>query len=406
VPVAAHLVTAPVVAGFAGQVSLVAVVTNLLAAPVVASVTVLGVLAAVVSPASAALAELCVRAAGPSVAWLVAVAHWGAGVPGGSVPWPAGLGGALLLAAAVAGVLVMFRHRRVRALVVAALLGALLVLVPTRFTTPGWPVDGWSVVACDVGQGDAVVLATDQPGRAVLVDAGTEAGAVDGCLSRLRVRALSLVVISHLHADHMGGLAAALDGRTVGAVAVGPAREPRWAFDRVRRLAADDRIPVVELRAGQRLSWPGLSVDVLAPREPPVGIDPDDGTDVNNTSLVLRASTRGGIVLLPGDIELLAQATVLGSGAMLQADVLKVPHHGSRYTSPAFLAAVHPRLALVSVGAGNRYGHPSTAVLDALSRGGALVRRTDQSGDVAVVAARDGPVAVARGHPRPAPRRG
>lgn len=406
VPVAAHLVTAPVVAGFAGQVSLIAVVTNLLAAPVVAPVTVLGVLAAVVSPASGVLAELCVRAAGPMVGWLVTVAHWGAGVPSASVPWPAGVGGALLLAAAVAGVAVMFRHRRVRALVVAAVLGALLILVPTRFATPGWPAAGWSVVACDVGQGDAVVLATDQPGRAVLIDTGTEAGAVDGCLSRLGVRALSLIVISHLHADHMGGLAAALGGRAVGAVAVGPAREPRWAFERVRQVAADARVPVVELRAGQRLSWPGLIMDVLAPREPPVVIDPDDGTEVNNTSLVLRASTRGGTVLLPGDIELLAQAELLSTGAQLHADVLKVPHHGSRYTSPGFLAAVHPRLALVSVGAGNRYGHPSIAVLDVLARGGALVRRTDLSGDVAVAAARDGPVAVARGHPRPAPRRG
>ncbi|WP_051581357.1 ComEC/Rec2 family competence protein [Pseudonocardia acaciae] len=406
VPSAAHLVTAPLVAGLSGQVSLVAVVANLLVAPAVAPATVLGVLAAVVSPASTAVAEFCVWLAGHPVAWLVTVAHWGAAVPGGSVPWPAGVGGALLLAAAVVGVVVMFRRRRVRALVVAALLGALLVLVPTRFATPGWPVEGWSVVACDVGQGDALVLATDQPGRAVLVDAGTETGAVDGCLSRLGVSVLSLVVVSHLHADHVGGLGAALDGRAVGAVAVGPARQPAWAFERVHRLASGNRVPVVELRAGQRLSWPGLVLDVLGPREPPAYLDPEDGTDVNNTSLVLRATTRGGTVLLPGDIELLAQANLLTDGALLRADVLKVPHHGSRYTSPGFLAAVHPRLALVSVGAGNRYGHPNAAVLDALGRGGALVRRTDQAGDVAVVAARDGPVAVARGQPRPAPRRG
>lgn len=405
VPTAAHLVTAPLVAGLSGQVSLIAVAANLLVAPVVAPITVLGVLAAVISPASPSLAELCAWLAGPAVGWLVGVAHWGAGIPGGAVPWPAGVGGALLLAAVLLGGLLLVRRRRVRTLAVAALLGALLVLVPTRFVTPGWPAPGWSVVACDVGQGDAMVLSTGQPGRAVLVDAGTEAGAVDGCLSRLGIAALALVVISHLHADHMGGLTAALEGRSVGAVAVGPVRQPVWAFEQVRQVAAGHGVPVLELRAGQRLSWPALVLDVLGPKSPSDGVDPEDGTDINNTSLVMRAGTRGGAVLLTGDVELLAQASLLTAGADLRADVLKLPHHGSRYTSPAFLAAVRPRLVLVSVGADNRYGHPNAELLDTLRGGGALVRRTDESGDIAVVGTRDGPLAVARGNPRPPPRR-
>jgi competence protein ComEC len=406
VPAAAHLVTAPLVAGLSGQVSLVAVVANLLAAPAVAPVTVLGALAAVVSPASSALAEACAWLAKPAVGWLVWVAHWGATIPGAALTWPAGLGGAALLAGALVVGALLARHRRARALLVAAVIGALLILVPTRFVTPGWPPVGWAAVACDVGQGDAVVLATGQPGRAVLVDAGTEVGAVDGCLRRLGVGALSLVVISHLHADHLGGLAAALAGRAVGAVAVGPVHQPRWADEQVSRVSAEHHVPVVELRTGQRLDWPTLSLTVLAPLDPDRHIDPEDGTDVNNTSLVLRASTPVGTVLLTGDIELLAQASLLSAGQDLRADVLKVPHHGSRYSSPGFLTAVRPRLGLVSVGAGNRYGHPNAVVLDALRRGGALVERTDQAGDVAVVPGRDGPVAVARGHPTPPPRRG
>jgi competence protein ComEC len=163
---------------------------------------------------------------------------------------------------------------------------------------------------------------------------------------------------------------------------------------------------VLELRAGQQLDWPALSLRVLGPVDLARPVDPGDGTDINNGSLVLRASTPTGTLLLTGDVELLAQASLLTSGVDLRADVLKIPHHGSRYSSPTFLEAVRPRLVLVSVGAGNRYGHPNATVLDLLHRAGALVRRTDESGDVAVVASRDGPAAVARGHPLPAPRRG
>jgi competence protein ComEC len=405
VPSAAHLVTAPIIAGLSGQVSVVAVVANLAVAPVVAPATVLGVLAAVLSPIGPAPARLCAWLAGPAVGWLVAVAHWGAAIPAGTLPWPSGVPGAVLLAAVVFGAVVLLRLRRLRALIVAALLGALLVLVPTRFVTPGWPAPGWAMVTCDVGQGDALVFATGRPGTGVLVDTGTENGEVDACLTRLGIGVLSLVVLTHMHADHMGGLAAALAGRSVGAIAVGPVRLPGWALRQVQEIAAGRRTPVLELHRGQRLSWPALTLDVLGPVYPSFDIDPEDGTDVNNTSLVMRASTPIGRVLLAGDIELRAQDALLSEGTDLRAEVLKVPHHGSRNTSPAFLAAVRPQLALISVGAGNPYGHPNASLLAQLRRHGALVRRTDESGDLAVVGARAGPSVVLRGHPRPAPQR-
>jgi competence protein ComEC len=287
----------------------------------------------------------------------------------------------------------------VRALVAAALVGLLVVLLPTRVAPPGWPVPGWVMVACDVGQGDAVVLATSDAGRAVLVDAGPEATAIDRCLGRLGVRALSLVVLSHLHADHVGGLDGALRGRAVGAVAVGPARVPGWALREVARVAAAHRVPVVALYPGQRLRWPGLGLEVIGPRYVPGEVDEQDGTAVNDTSVVIRAATPAGSMLLTGDVELAGQADLLAARIDLRADVLKVPHHGSRFSGREFLAGVRPRLALVSVGAGNRYGHPSASVLDALARAGALVRRTDDSGDLAVVGRSGGPAVVARGPP-------
>ncbi|MFI9813586.1 DNA internalization-related competence protein ComEC/Rec2 [Saccharothrix variisporea] len=396
VPAAAHLATAPLIAGFAGEVSLVAVPANLLVAPVVAPVTVLGVVAAGLAQVHEGSARLVVELAGPAASWLVAVGRHAAAVPGSAVAWPQGLAGGAALAGAVAVVAVLLRLRRVRVLLAAVVVGLAVVLAPVGVFAPRWPVSGWAVVACDVGQGDAVVLATAERGRAVLVDTGPDPVPVLACLRRLGVRQVSLVVLSHLHADHIGGLAAVLAERGVGAVAVGPSREPEWAWEEVREQARAAGVRVVELGVGQRLSWPGLELDVLGPRVVPRG---DENTAVNDASLVLRASTPAGRVLLTGDVELAGQAGLLDAPVDLRADVLKVPHHGSRYSSPAFLAAVRPKVALVSVGAGNRYGHPSGVLLDTLARQGALVLRTDRDGDTAVLPGPDGPRIARRGDP-------
>lgn len=407
VPAAAFVVTAPLIAGLSGSVSPIAVLANLLAVPAVAPATVLGVLAALVSPMGAPLANACAWLAGPAVGWLVVVADRAAGVSGAALPWPDGVLGAVLLLAVIGVLWWLGRSPRRRAVLLAVLLGLALVLVPTRLVPPGWPPAGWSVVACDVGQGDALVLATGRPGWAVLVDAGPDAGLIDTCLRRLGIHGIALMIISHLHADHIGGLAGALRGRAVGGVAVGPVHEPAWALREVARLAAASGAPLVALVAGRRLTWPELVVDVLGPPHPATTVDPDDGTAVNDSSLVLRASTPAGTVLLPGDAELAAQSDLLAAEVDLHADVLKMPHHGSRYTSTAFLNAVAPRAVLVSVGAGNRYGHPNAALLAGLAGSGAAVRRTDLTGDVAVVDPPGDPpdlTLVTRGHPLPARR--
>jgi competence protein ComEC len=406
VPAAAFLATAPLIAGLNGQVSPVAVVANLLAVPAVAPATVLGVLAAVLSPLGAPLAQACAWAAGPAVGWLVLVADHAAAVPGAVLGWPGGLPGAVLLGVVVLVLLVLGRSPRWRTLLLAVALGLALVLVPTRVAPPGWPPAGWSVGACDVGQGAAVVLATGRPGWVVLVDAGPDDGPVDACLDRLGVQGIALVVLSHLHADHVGGLAGALRGRPVAGVAVGPVREPGWALRTVAEVAAGAGAPLVALAAGRRLEWPALTLDVIGPQHPAVAVDGEDGTAVNDGSLVLRARTPAGTVLLTGDIELAAQADLLASGAHLRADVLKMPHHGSRYTSVEFLNAVAPRAVLVSVGAGNRYRHPDPGLVGGLERSGAAVRRTDTAGDIAVVGrpTEEDLQVVSRGSPLPAPR--
>lgn len=400
-PLAAHLATAPVIAGLNGQVSVVAVIANLVAEPVVAPATVIGVLATVVTPMSMWLGELLVRATSPEAWWLIHVARSASSMPLATLRWPSGLLGAVLLAAVMLVGWAVLRSRRLRVVTAVVVVGAVVVLMPARLAGSGWPPTGWAMVSCDVGQGDAHVLATSQPGRVVVIDTGPDLSSVVGCLRRLKVVSIPLVILSHLHADHVGGLPSVLGDYPVGAVGVGPLHEPEWAWGQVRRQAASAGVQVVDIVAGQRFELPGVSLTVIAPKDVPshMGRDPD-GTPVNDASLVLRADTSAGRILLTGDVELEGQANLLADNEDLAADVLKVPHHGSRYSLPRFLERVRPRVALVSVGAGNPFGHPSSMILDALRHEGTTVMRTDEDGDVAVVSSRDGPLVARRGSDR------
>ena len=278
--------------------------------------------------------------------------------------------------------------------------GAALVLaaalVPTRTVT--WPPDGWRVVVCDVGQGDAVVLRSG-PHRAVLVDAGPDPPLVDRCLSHLGVDTLDAVVLTHFHADHVDGLSGAVDGRAVGQLLVGPVREPAESADEVDRVARAHGIPVGVLHAGDRLTIGEVTAAVWSPSRR-IG----DGSVPNNASLVLAARTGTVDALLLGDVEREAAHDLLlrirrePSMALAATgfEVVKTPHHGSANLDDDLMAAVAAPVGIISVGKDNDYGHPAPHHLDVLRRDGYAVYRTDQRGDVAVVE-RGGVVSVETG---------
>jgi competence protein ComEC len=390
---AAGIVTAPIVAGLSGTVSLVSLPANLLAAPAVPAATVLGLLATLVAVLVPPLAEALVWLAGWPARWLVLVAERAAEVQDGAAEWPAGTAGAVLLTVLllIAGC-ALWRFRRLRPLALAAVLGLLLLGWPVRQTLRGWPPAATVVIGCDVGQGDAFVLPAG-PGAGVLVDAGPEVGAVDRCLDRLGIDALPLVLISHLDADHAGGLAGALDGRDVGVVATGalsPADDRAGAFDRLVHRTGGDRVVLVP---GDRRTTGGVSVEVLAPA-------PERAVAAaapNDLSMVVRATVHGLTILFTGDLGAGAEARLVADGTDLRADVLKVPHHGSGDADQEFLAASGARVGLISVGADNTYGHPTARTLTWLARAGMRVHRTDREGDLAVVGSHDGWGVASRG---------
>lgn len=382
VPLAAQLAAGPVVAMLSGQVSLVAVPANVLVAAAIAPATVLGVLATLASAVHAPTAAGLAWVAGGFVWWVVAVARRAAAVPWATVAWPDTVAGALLLAVVTLCGVLAVRHllRRLarRPLWASTVLAALVVAVAVPVSRPGWPPADWIVAACDVGQGDALVLRSGD-GSAVVVDAGPDARSVDRCLRRLEVTRVPLVVLTHLHADHVEGLAGVLRRRAVAEVQVGLHDEPVEELDRVRRWTGAAGVPLTRTTVGDRARVGPVSWEVVWPdRVIRAGSVP------NNASTVLLVTVGGVRVLLTGDVESQAQRALLATGRLPRVDVLKVAHHGSSHQALELLTRVRPRLALVSVGEGNDYGHPAAGTLRALRRGGALVGRTDRDGTLVV----------------------
>jgi competence protein ComEC len=419
---AAQAVCAPVVAVLAGHVSLVAIPCNLLAELAVAPATVLGCAALVTAPLAMPVGACLAWAAGWPARWIAGIARTGAALPGADQAWPDGWTGGLLLAAVSLAIVFtgprMLRHPWLCAACALALLLAIVRPAPLPRIITGWPPPGWRLAVCDVGQGDALVLAAGS-GRAVVVDAGPAPALVDRCLRALGVRRIPLIVLTHFHADHVAGLPGVLRGRAVGAIETTTLDEPADQAEFVRRTAADARIPVLRTAPGKRrlgaVTW-----EVLWPLAPPgpspaaargaLGADGAAGdgdarqavgltgvTGANDASVTLLVRTAGLTLLLPGDLEPLSQRGLLAAVPDLpRVDVLKVAHHGAAFQDPGLLRRIRPRLALISCGEDNGYGHPSPRTVAVLRAGGAAVVRTDVDGAIAVTGTASRPTAVVR----------
>lgn len=276
------------------------------------------------------------------------------------------------------------RASRPARIVAASLALSVLGLVIVAANRPDGRV---RVTVLDVGQGDAILVEGGRGGR-LLVDGGPDPDkllvALDARLPPWD-RRIDLLILTHPHEDHVGGLALLLDryrvGRTYEPGMVGPGPGYRaWqrALDRLRlrpgRLQTGDRFDLDEIRF--RVLWPDLDAVPVKP--------PDGGTGINNVSIVLLGEVGRERFLLAGDIEE-GIDPILVSRGLPRVDLLKIAHHGSRTSSTGpFLDAVRPRVAVASAGKGNPYGHPTKATLDRVTARGADVLRTDRNGSVEV----------------------
>lgn len=394
VPLAAQLACTPLVAAISGQVSLVAVAANIVVAPAVGPATVLGLAGGLVVLVVEPAGVLIGRGAGWCAWWITTVAGRSADLPTATVDWSStGTSVALLSLLCLGAAWVMPKLLGSRRWAVP--LTFLMVLAVVRpLPTPGWPPDGWVLVACDVGQGDGVVLNAGA-GNAVVVDVGPDPLALDRCLDRLEVERIPVVVLTHFHEDHVAGLPAVLGERPPpGEVLVTTLAEPVGGAEEVVSATTAAGVPMRVATYGEVRRVGSLTWQVVGPSGRfATGAAEVEGSAANNASVALLVESEGIRMLLTGDMEPEAQEAMHRALPSLRVDVLKVPHHGSRYQDAQFLSALGARVAVVSVGRDNTYGHPAAETLALLEEGGTVVRRTDESGDVAVVV-RDGQLTV------------
>jgi competence protein ComEC len=200
-------------------------------------------------------------------------------------------------------------------------------------------------------------------------------------------------VLTHFHADHVDGLPGVVDGRRVDAIWVTRLQDPPDGVAQVRETAAGAHLRPTAAPYAETLTIGDLTLEPVWPLPGSPVDGPGDGSTANNASVVMLARSRGVTFFLGGDIEPEGQARLAAALPGLHVDVLKVPHHGSRYQDLPFLRSLHARLAVISVGTDNDYGHPAPETVAGLAATGERVLRTDQDGAVAIVV-RDGRLAA------------
>ena len=374
-PIAATLFCAPVLVALSGFLSPMSVVANLLAAPAVAPITVLGFIAALIHPILPGIAGVLILIIRIPAAFIGLVAKWSASF---SV-LELGKGASGFLAIAVAAICIWifrtFFRKHLKAI-------AILLVVLLTFTNwvARFPGIDWQVGNCDIGQGDAMVINLGEH-RGVVVDVGPDPQLIDRCLKQFAITQVSILVLTHFHADHVEGLPGLLKGRTVGQVWVSPQIDPAFESDRVQRWLKE--IPQIQVTAGFTAQIPSnrgpIKFHALWPR-----LGAQDSP--NNSSIVMEIISADFSLLAAGDIEPIAQSQLVQQ--LSQVDLYKVAHHGSRYQDLNFMKALSPRISIISVGKDNTYGHPAPQTIAALSRIGSEVYRTDQDGALAIKARR------------------
>jgi len=390
----------PLMAQYFHRISLVGFAANLPAVLLTGIIVPLGFAALCASLVWGALGHVLGRALAAMVGALLWSVNWFARAPWAShrVPSPPSLAVAAFFLAGLACASAVLAARRRVAWIAGAVVLAAASLIATYPFAPRLNRGRLEITVLDVGQGDSIFLAFPD-GRTMLVDAGGLPGGnyirgarpgidvgedvVSAFLWSRGLKRLDVVALTHAHEDHYGGLASVLRNFQVGELWLGHDADS-IGYRALLAEAHTLHVPIVHRIRGESFDWDGVHLGVLWPAD-----DAPVKTASNDDSLVMRLEDGQQTMLLTGDIENRSERALAKDGDPLSADFLKVPHHGSKTSSTqGFLDAVHPRLAVISVGEDNGFGQPNAEVLDRIQQEGARLYRTDRDG--AVTALSDG----------------
>lgn len=390
VPLAAELVCQPVIATLTPGLPGFGIVANVLAAPAAPIATVAGLVAALVLPISQPVGTFLLWLEWLPAQWISRVASVTAHLPYARLFWPGGVLGvaaSIVLSLSVVGVLLAPRARRLSAFFLVLTLGVSTTstVVTGALRHVGRPND-WVIAACDIGQGDALLLRpSSTTTHTMLIDTGRDADKLRTCLDELGIDRIELLVLTHYDQDHVGAYEVVL-GRVDHAIVGKPVDVSEMALSRDLEL---NGATVEYGHAGLRgdLGSAGVGEPAFLWRELWPVVGHPDMQSGNPGSLVIRADWAGEhpfSALFLGDLGEDAQRALLSSTSIRPATVVKVAHHGSADQYDKLYGRVHARLGLVSVGADNGYGHPTNRALSILAASGTAVERTDTHGMVLV----------------------
>jgi competence protein ComEC len=373
-PIAAIVFCSPILVSLSGYLSPMSIIANLLAAPAVAIITVLGFIAALLSPFAPWLTQFIIFFIRFPAGFITGIAHWIAAFPVLTIH--NGLLGFGLMALILA-ILFLFKKNWKKSAAV------LLIVILSLGWIQRWPVGDWQVAQCDVGQGDSLVINLGSH-RAIVIDVGPESMAEDKCLRDLGIKEIPLLILSHFHADHVGGLPGLLKGREVHQVWISNNLEPELQS----RLALNSlkKSKIVTVQKGLTAQVGDVRLEVLWPESTTRVFEelPGEGSAINNSSIAVIAQTSDWSLFSAGDLEPPAQHELIN--LVRPIDIYKFSHHGSKYQDEGLIKALAPQIALISVGAKNPYGHPAKESIDSLTRLGTQVFRTDTDGAISVTA--------------------
>lgn len=387
VTTAAQLAVLPVVVGLGSQISLASIPANVLAVPLATPAMFSGLVAAIVAVMWLPAAQLLVLPGVWAAQAIALIAKHTADASALTVTFPAGIVGVVCAALVVGAISHTWKQwhsanssqrEMIATIIVVA---SFLVWWRPDLTVSNWPSANWTFVMCDVGQGDALVLRTGKY-SAIVIDTGTDALLIDRCLHQLHVKEISILILTHFHADHVGGIEGVYRNRSVARVWVTALQEPElttaFALAGIQKSKIE---PEVITQLHHEIVGP-IDLQIVWPAR----IIRGQGSDPNNSSIAILATVGSHCFFLAGDLEPAAQRAILDSWPIVAVDYLKVAHHGSAHQLPEFIERLHPKEAFISVGKVNDYGHPAMETLSLLNALGARVWRTDKVGSIAVVA--------------------